>query len=205
MFGKYLASTKAYLTNAYKNLFQVEIRLPKDESYGKFVENSDIKVINIQEKVRANIKKAQERQKNDYRKRMSGKGKLVVLSEGQLVLLYNTRKSTQKGDRLAYNCSGPFRISTITDNKNVKMEGRKTMVNIQHLKPFHTAKGAEDVNNENQKKEENDPVNSSVRECQWHSCVQKFKAIINNNDNIEFLYRIIYQCKNTLLSLESCS
>ena len=26
-----------------------------------------------------------------------------------------------------------------------------------------------------------------------------------NNNNIEFLYRIIYQCKNTLLSLESCS
>ena len=151
--------------------------MPKDESYGKFVEDSDIKVIDIQEKVRANIKKAQARQKNDYRKRMSGKGKPVVLSEGQLVLLYNARKSTRKGDRLAKNWSGPFRISTITDNKNVKLEGRKTMVNIQHLKPFHTAKGAEDVHNENQKKEENDPVNSSVRECLWYSRVQKFKAI----------------------------
>ena len=87
-FGQYLPSTKEYLINAFKNLLKVEIRLPKDESYGKFVEDSDIKVTNIQERVRENIKKAQERQKNDYRKRMGGKGKQVVLSEGQLVLLY---------------------------------------------------------------------------------------------------------------------
>ena len=169
-------STKDYLTNAFKNLIKVEIQLPKDESYGKFVEDSDIKVIDIQEKVRENIKKAQERQKNDYRKRISRKGKQVVLCEGQLVLLYNAQKSTRKGDRLAKNWSGPFRISTITDNKNVKLEGRKTMVNIQHLKPFHTTKAAKDVPDENEKEEQNDPVNSSVRECPRYSRGQKFNA-----------------------------
>ena len=71
-------STKDYLINAFKNPLKVEIRLPKDESYGKFIEDSDIKVIDIQEKVRENIKKAKERQKNDYRKIRSRKGKQVV-------------------------------------------------------------------------------------------------------------------------------
>ena len=55
------------LTNALQNIFKVEIRLPKEEMYSGFVEGSEMKVIDIQEKVRENIKKAQERQKNDYR------------------------------------------------------------------------------------------------------------------------------------------
>ena len=89
----------------------------------------------------------------------------MVLSEGQLVLLYNARKSTRKGDRLAKNWSGPFRISVIMNNKNVKLEGRKTMVNIQHLKPFYKAKGSEDSPNENVTMEQIDIAGSSVREC----------------------------------------
>ena len=100
------------------------------------------KCVAVEELVRNNIEKAQQKQCKNYAKKQKGV-KVFAFSVGDRVMKLNARKRSRKGDTLATEWLGPYTLSSISDmgqcclqdlNGNVL----KTKVNIAQLKPFYS-------------------------------------------------------------------
>ena len=55
------------------------------------------------------------------------------------MLLFNTRKTTRKGDKLAKALTGPYEITEIVGTKHVFLDGKEIKRSIAHLKPWNFA------------------------------------------------------------------
>ncbi len=112
----------------------MEILLPEPSTYLQYVEQVGTEVEQVHSKVLSNIDKAQEKQKEAYKKRKSGQGDKFNFQEGQLVLLYNARKRGQKGKSLDKKWLLPPRKIIKLEGKTALLEGMTGMVNVQNLK-----------------------------------------------------------------------
>ncbi|XP_060584392.1 uncharacterized protein LOC132740495 [Ruditapes philippinarum] len=115
----------------------------------EFVEVTEMKRTDVEEKVKQNIKTAQEKQKKDYKKRKSvGYHEFGV---GDTVKLFNSKKKAKKGIVLEENYLGPYEIINITGKKcslKCKKSGKvlKSNQNIDNIKHFKKESGNKSMN-----------------------------------------------------------
>ena len=90
----------------------------------------------IYSKAKEKISKAQDKQNKYYKlRKLANDMEEITFSVNQKVLLYNTRKQTRKGDKLAKNWTGPHIITEMVGRKNVYLDNKKVKRNIKPLKP----------------------------------------------------------------------
>eukprot|EP00794_Sanderia_malayensis_P002274 gene2274-2613_t len=85
-----------------------------------------------------NVEKAQEKHKKYYKARKTrSTNEVISFTLGQKVLLYDARRKTRQGGKLAKEWSSPHTITEIVGKKHVRLNGRKTIKNTKHLKPWN--------------------------------------------------------------------
>ena len=91
----------------------------------------------IDKKVKENVSAAQERQRQHYDARHQ-QGSYKV---GDLVLMKNKKKLSKKGDKMAPNWFGPYKIEECIGASNYRLERNgktlNAMCNSKRLKAYH--------------------------------------------------------------------
>lgn len=91
----------------------------------------------VQEVVKKNIAKAQEKQKEQYQKRHSKGVKTYEFSVGQKVSKRNNRNKYRQGGKLEALWKGPYTITAIYENQRVQLKNIKTLIAYDQLQPYN--------------------------------------------------------------------
>eukprot|EP00794_Sanderia_malayensis_P008473 gene8473-9380_t len=121
-----------------KDLSELEIKLPTEETIIKFMSSMETNREKDASRAIKNVEKAQEKHKKYYKARKTrSTNEVISFTLGQKVLLYDARRKTRQGGKLTKEWSGPHTITEIVGKKHVRLNGRKTIKNTKHLKPWN--------------------------------------------------------------------
>eukprot|EP00794_Sanderia_malayensis_P018532 gene18532-20394_t len=121
-----------------KDLSELEIKLPTEETIIKFMSSMETNREKDASRAIKNVEKAQEKHKKYYKARKTrSTNEVISFTLGQKVLLYDARRKTRQGGKLTKEWSGPHTITEIVGTKHVRLNGRKTIKNTKHLKPWN--------------------------------------------------------------------